>query len=75
ALTRLGHDLNMNIVVEGVENQEQEAILRDMGAEYLQGYLYAAPVPFDQVAELVRTYGLGELTRPAATGLATKFAS
>jgi len=35
----------MEIVAEGVETEEQAAILTDLGCEYLQGYLFSRPVP------------------------------
>lgn len=38
-------DLDMHIVAEGVEEEEQLQILKDMGCEYLQGYYFSKPVP------------------------------
>lgn len=36
--------LGLRVVAEGVESELQAAILRTMGAEYIQGYLYAKPM-------------------------------
>lgn len=36
--------LGLQVVAEGVESELQAAILRTMGAEYIQGYLYAKPM-------------------------------
>lgn len=45
AIIAMGHSLGMEIVAEGVETEEQAAILTDLGCEYLQGYLISRPVP------------------------------
>jgi len=34
----------LNILVEGVENQIQDKLVRDAGADYIQGFLYKKPV-------------------------------
>lgn len=36
--------MNCGVVVEGVENQEVDEIVRGMGATYLQGYFYSKPI-------------------------------
>ncbi|PMH75009.1 EAL domain-containing protein [Vibrio cyclitrophicus] len=36
-------DLNMKVVAEGVENERQHRILRDIGVEYGQGWHYGKP--------------------------------
>jgi EAL domain-containing protein (putative c-di-GMP-specific phosphodiesterase class I) len=40
----LAHALNMNIVAEGVEEIGQARMLRDLGLEFAQGYLFSRPV-------------------------------
>jgi len=40
----LGHSLNINIVAEGVESAEQLTILKSMGVNAVQGYLFAKPL-------------------------------
>lgn len=42
---------NINIFAEGVETKEQEKILRNEGCEFLQGYLYGHPIPWNQFIE------------------------
>jgi EAL domain-containing protein (putative c-di-GMP-specific phosphodiesterase class I) len=36
--------LSQEIVAEGVETTEQKVILRDLGCDQLQGYLFSPPV-------------------------------
>ncbi len=43
--------LELNIVAEGVETLEQRDYLRDRGVHYLQGYLFARPMPLEMLLE------------------------
>jgi EAL domain-containing protein (putative c-di-GMP-specific phosphodiesterase class I) len=45
AMTRLAHDLHMTVVAEGVETLGEGSVLRDIGCDLLQGFLYAPPGP------------------------------
>lgn len=38
-------DIHMHIVAEGVETEQQQELLTEMGCEYLQGYYFSKPVP------------------------------
>ncbi|THF65405.1 EAL domain-containing protein [Pseudothauera rhizosphaerae] len=49
----LAHDLGMTVVAESIETAEQEALLRTMGCDFGQGYLYARPLDADAVARLL----------------------
>lgn len=40
----LGHRLGLTLVAEGIEEEDQEAALRDMGCQLGQGFLYSRPV-------------------------------
>ena len=41
------HDLYREIIVEGVENEEQVELLTKLGCQHLQGYYYSPPLPED----------------------------
>src|ERR1700722_11896775 len=43
SLIGLAHNLAMRVIVEGVENQDQMALLRELGANEAQGYLLGRP--------------------------------
>jgi EAL domain-containing protein (putative c-di-GMP-specific phosphodiesterase class I) len=50
----------MTSLAEGVEESSQLAILQSLGCRYAQGYLFARPVPADQ---LMTAAGSGVDTR------------
>src|SRR6056300_69063 len=43
----LGDKLNAQVVIEGVETEEELMCLRDLGASYIQGYYYSRPQPLE----------------------------
>ena len=50
----LAHSLRLKVVAEGVESEDQAALLLDLGCDEMQGYLISRPVPSDLVPELIR---------------------
>jgi diguanylate cyclase (GGDEF)-like protein/PAS domain S-box-containing protein len=55
AITGLAHNLGMEVVAEGVEEQSQVRILRTLGCEYLQGFLLGRPMGPDDASAALRT--------------------
>ena len=53
AIVALGHGLKMRIVAEGVETEVQLAMLRELGCDEFQGYLFARPLDAAAVAPLL----------------------
>jgi EAL domain-containing protein (putative c-di-GMP-specific phosphodiesterase class I) len=51
AIIRLGHTLHLRTVAEGVESPSQVAHLRRLGCQEAQGYLFALPLPADDIAD------------------------
>jgi EAL domain-containing protein (putative c-di-GMP-specific phosphodiesterase class I) len=43
------------VVAEGVETQEQFDLLKQIGCQSAQGYLFAKPMPLDEIQEFCRT--------------------
>ncbi|AFI85574.1 hypothetical protein Q7A_2792 [Methylophaga nitratireducenticrescens] len=41
----LAHSLGMKALAEGIENEDQEQILVELGCDFAQGYYYAKPMP------------------------------
>jgi diguanylate cyclase (GGDEF)-like protein len=72
AAIQLGHSLGLTIVAEGVETPDVHNALRGLGCDVAQGYLYARPLPPDELETFLQTWGPEALTGPEAppvTGL------
>ena len=52
AVVNIATALNMTTVAEGVETAAQRELLRDLGCTEMQGYLFSAPKPGDEVKHL-----------------------
>ncbi|WP_337056023.1 putative bifunctional diguanylate cyclase/phosphodiesterase [Pseudomonas sp. USHLN015] len=65
AMINLAHNLNLEVVAEGVETSEQLALLRQFGCDQVQGYWISKPLP---LADLARFLVFG-VRQPLLTGL------
>ncbi len=45
AIVTLAHGAGMTVVAEGVESREQLRLLRELGADEIQGYFFSPPIP------------------------------
>jgi len=53
-IVMLAHGLRLKVVAEGVETQAQADMLKDIGCELAQGYLYSRPVAAEAIEQLLR---------------------
>ena len=47
-VAKLADVIDANVVVEGVEKQDQANVLSTMNVDMIQGYLYDMPLPQDE---------------------------
>jgi diguanylate cyclase (GGDEF)-like protein len=48
-IVNLGHELNLNVVAEGVETVEQLDFLRSINCDTVQGFLFSRPLPASEL--------------------------
>lgn len=61
AMINLGHNLGMDVVAEGIETPTQALLLRSWGCNIAQGFLYARPMPVDDIAEFAAGLKLADI--------------
>jgi diguanylate cyclase (GGDEF)-like protein len=54
AIVTMGHALGLKVLAEGVETEEQARVLRELGCDEVQGYLFGRPV---SAGDLLRLLG------------------
>jgi diguanylate cyclase (GGDEF)-like protein/PAS domain S-box-containing protein len=58
AIIAMAHSLRLSVVAEGVETVEQLAFLKAHRCDTVQGYLFARPLPADQMAKILASGGI-----------------
>ncbi len=51
----MAESLSLDVIAEGVETEEQRQLLKEMGCNCFQGYLFGKPVPIEQFQALFKT--------------------
>ena len=52
-IVALAHNLSIDVIAEGVETAEELEILRELGCEYVQGYLISKPLEAEVAEDLL----------------------
>lgn len=50
------HKLGMEIIVEGIETEEQYLAFKKLGVEFVQGYYFSKPLPKDKVLTYIQEW-------------------
>jgi diguanylate cyclase (GGDEF)-like protein len=66
AVIALGAGLGMQTVAEGVEEPEQLAFLAECGCDQAQGFLFARPMPAEEVPAFLTAFAAGKHATKAA---------
>ena len=56
AIYDLAHNLGLNLVAEGVENNIEYTSLKEIGYQHMQGYLFAKPMDIDKLHPWISAY-------------------
>jgi len=54
-IINFAHRFKLQTIAEGVENKNQVKILQNLGCDFLQGYYFAKPMPFDELKQLLNS--------------------
>ena len=54
AAMRMIHDMELEIVSEGVETKEQMETIESLEIDYIQGYYFSRPLPTSQFLQFIR---------------------
>ncbi len=52
-VVNLAHDLNLEVVVEGVEDEEQVKLVNQSNVDFIQGYYFYKPLPADEFFDVI----------------------
>ena len=52
-IVEMCHDIGIKCCAEGVETKEQYSFIKDIGCDYIQGYLIGKPMPPEKFKLLV----------------------
>ena len=51
----IGHTLDLKVISEGVESPDQVNVLKSIGCDYIQGFVWGKPMPPEEAGQLVRS--------------------
>ena len=55
SIVTLAREFDLEVIAEGVENKNQVDILREMGCQTAQGFLYSKAIPEQEMLALLRS--------------------
>jgi EAL domain-containing protein (putative c-di-GMP-specific phosphodiesterase class I) len=58
-IVQMGRNLNMDVVAEGIENEDQLVFLQKLGCTFAQGLLFGDPMSSDSYLELLLSQAEG----------------
>ena len=68
AIIVMAHALDMKVIAEGVETTQQRDLLASVDCDYVQGYLYARPMPATDFDAFMSAYTPSVSAGPADSG-------
>ena len=54
SMVNMAHELGMSVVAEGISDESDALELRQMGCEYVQSFMFGAPIPGDQALKMLK---------------------
>ncbi|MEX1214739.1 putative bifunctional diguanylate cyclase/phosphodiesterase [Saccharospirillum sp.] len=69
SIMNLARAIKLEVVAEGIENEEQLKFLIDNGCRYIQGYLYYKPLPAEGIEEKIKNRAFSLESTTGSTSL------
>lgn len=54
SMVNMAHELGLSVVAEGISDENDALQLRQMGCEYVQSFMFGAPMPAEQALKLLK---------------------
>lgn len=54
SIVNMAHELGLSVVAEGISDESDALELRQMGCEYVQSYMFGAPIAADQAIRMLK---------------------
>ncbi len=54
AILAMAKSLSLEVIAEGIETAEQNAFMKGLGCDYMQGFLFYRPLPHEQIATILQ---------------------
>ena len=56
AIIKMGHDMNLKVVSEGIETKEEVDVIVHAGIDFIQGYYFSKPLPKDEYLKFLEEH-------------------
>ena len=53
SIISIGHIMSLEVISEGVETEDQLKTLKDIGCDYIQGFIWGRPMPPEEIEKLI----------------------
>ena len=64
-IVAMSHALGLVVVAEGVETEEQLAIVRDLGCDLIQGFVFSRPIEAESMRAMLAAFATGVILQAA----------
>ena len=55
-IIEMAHSLKLNVCIEGVETEEELHKVLEMGSDFIQGFYYSKPLPFNEITDYLKNF-------------------
>ena len=56
SIITMAHKLDLYVIAEGVEKKEELSLLKLLGCDFIQGYYYSKPLPYNEIPSILSMF-------------------